>query len=66
MPQSGFSAATLSGLLAEVLADPGALALAATNARHVATPDAANALATLVEEMAGDAARGRMEQGARA
>jgi UDP-N-acetylglucosamine--N-acetylmuramyl-(pentapeptide) pyrophosphoryl-undecaprenol N-acetylglucosamine transferase len=48
VPQPAFSAPMLANLLAERLADPNGLALAATQARRFAVDDAAERLATLV------------------
>jgi len=62
IPQSGFSAAALAERLSSLLADPAALAGAASFARLVARPDAAAALANVVEQVAHDAARARTEQ----
>jgi UDP-N-acetylglucosamine--N-acetylmuramyl-(pentapeptide) pyrophosphoryl-undecaprenol N-acetylglucosamine transferase len=50
MSQSGLTAAALAQRLRELLADPGTLAQAAMRARAVARPDAADALADLVEQ----------------
>jgi UDP-N-acetylglucosamine--N-acetylmuramyl-(pentapeptide) pyrophosphoryl-undecaprenol N-acetylglucosamine transferase len=62
LPQSAFSAAPLALRLSELLSDPGMLAGAASFARLVARPDAAAALADVVETLARDAARARLEQ----
>jgi UDP-N-acetylglucosamine--N-acetylmuramyl-(pentapeptide) pyrophosphoryl-undecaprenol N-acetylglucosamine transferase len=57
LPQPDFTVVTLVERLTALLGDPGALAQAATNARLEARPDAAEALANVVEQVAGDAAR---------
>ena len=51
MPQPVFTAPALTDALTRLLADPGALAKAATGARSVAQPGAAAALADLVEQL---------------
>jgi UDP-N-acetylglucosamine--N-acetylmuramyl-(pentapeptide) pyrophosphoryl-undecaprenol N-acetylglucosamine transferase len=62
LPQSDFIAATLTERLNTLLPDPAALASAASFARRVARPDAAAALANVVEQVAHDAERGRVER----
>jgi UDP-N-acetylglucosamine--N-acetylmuramyl-(pentapeptide) pyrophosphoryl-undecaprenol N-acetylglucosamine transferase len=62
IPQSGFSVAALAERLSTLLADPAALADAASFARLVARPDAAAALANVVEQVALEAARTQLEQ----
>ena len=57
MPQPEFTVVSLAERLTSLLADPRALAQAATSARLVARPDAADALANIVEQLAGEAAR---------
>jgi UDP-N-acetylglucosamine--N-acetylmuramyl-(pentapeptide) pyrophosphoryl-undecaprenol N-acetylglucosamine transferase len=57
MPQPAFSAAALAERLATLMADPAALAGAASFARLVARPDAAAALADVVEQVALEGAR---------
>ena len=57
MPQAGFTVEALASRLADLLPDPAALAQSATNARLVARPDAAAALANIVEAVAHDAAK---------
>ena len=52
MREAGFSAETLAGELAKLLADPARLEAMATAARQVARPDAAERLADVVEEEA--------------
>jgi UDP-N-acetylglucosamine--N-acetylmuramyl-(pentapeptide) pyrophosphoryl-undecaprenol N-acetylglucosamine transferase len=51
VPQSHFTVAGLADRLTNLLPDPGALAQAAVNARLVARPDAAVALADVVEQV---------------
>jgi UDP-N-acetylglucosamine--N-acetylmuramyl-(pentapeptide) pyrophosphoryl-undecaprenol N-acetylglucosamine transferase len=62
MPQSTFSAAALTTRLGELLADPAALSDAAAFARLVARPNAAAALADVVEQVVRGTSRSRMEQ----
>ena len=57
MPQPVFTAPALTDALTRLLADPGALAKAATGARRVAQPGAAAALADLVEQLIRQEAR---------
>ena len=57
MPQPVFTAPALTDALTRLLADPGALAKAATGARSVAQPGAAAALADLVEQLMRQEAR---------
>jgi UDP-N-acetylglucosamine--N-acetylmuramyl-(pentapeptide) pyrophosphoryl-undecaprenol N-acetylglucosamine transferase len=57
MPQTGFTVVALAERLTALLGDPGALAQAATHARLVARPEAADALANVVEQVASEAAR---------
>jgi UDP-N-acetylglucosamine--N-acetylmuramyl-(pentapeptide) pyrophosphoryl-undecaprenol N-acetylglucosamine transferase len=59
MPQAEFSAAALATRLEHLLPDAGALAQAAVNARGVARPDAAAALADVVEQAAHQSVRAR-------
>ncbi len=59
MRQTGFTVEALAERLTSLLADPAALARAATNARLAARPDAADALADVVEQVIGEAARTR-------
>jgi UDP-N-acetylglucosamine--N-acetylmuramyl-(pentapeptide) pyrophosphoryl-undecaprenol N-acetylglucosamine transferase len=51
IPQSGFTVISLADRLATLLSEPAALAGAASNARLVARPDAASALAGVVEHI---------------
>jgi UDP-N-acetylglucosamine--N-acetylmuramyl-(pentapeptide) pyrophosphoryl-undecaprenol N-acetylglucosamine transferase len=62
MPQSGFTVEALATRLGELLSDPAALADAASFARLMARPDAAAALANVVEQLAHGPARTPMEQ----
>ena len=57
MPQPVFTAPALTDALTRLLADPGALAKAATGARSVAQPAAAAALADVVEQLIRQEAR---------
>ena len=54
MPQPRFTVAALTDQLTNLLPDPAALARAAVNARLVARPDAAAALADVVEQIVRD------------
>jgi len=59
MPQPGFTVGALTDRLANLLADPAALAQAALYARRVAQPEAADALADVVEQVTRDTAHAR-------
>ena len=61
MQQQDFTVAALAERLGSLLPDPGGLALAATNARLVARPGAAAALADVVEQAVRETARDQNE-----
>ena len=61
MPQPGFTVAALADRLTSLLADPSALAGAASGARLVARPGAADALADVVERVVREAEPSRGE-----
>jgi UDP-N-acetylglucosamine--N-acetylmuramyl-(pentapeptide) pyrophosphoryl-undecaprenol N-acetylglucosamine transferase len=63
VPQPEFTVAALADRLASLLANPGALALAAMNARLVARPAAVEALANVVEQVAAAVAPARQGSG---
>jgi UDP-N-acetylglucosamine--N-acetylmuramyl-(pentapeptide) pyrophosphoryl-undecaprenol N-acetylglucosamine transferase len=62
VPQPEFTIAALAGRLTNLLPDPGALAQAAVNARLVARPGAAAALADVVEQVVRDTAHANEQQ----